>query len=203
MYPYRMIAFHSNQVKFNLICGSQDSKCGHTNRSVQVKRQLLYSKIAINDIIGINSAITFSIQYNHTQYNTTLLAIETTVCVAFIITELHFTFNWPLKHTGEMELHRESVEVSIDSILVIPICLPVNCTPLLYTSLKNQPYKGLHSDLYCSPYLQGSCRSAHIAKLYVLVCLQHLSLPMSNDRLVGCFELWMRVLLMWPWKDID
>ena len=49
MYPYRMIAFHSNQVKSNYsICGNQD---GHTNRSVQVKRYIwqvsLFLKIAI------------------------------------------------------------------------------------------------------------------------------------------------------------
>ena len=51
MYPYGMIAFHSNQVKSNPICGSQDSNCGHTNRSVQVKRYIwqvsLFLKIAI------------------------------------------------------------------------------------------------------------------------------------------------------------
>ena len=35
-----MIAFHSNQVKSNPICGNQDSNCGHTNRSVQVKRYI-------------------------------------------------------------------------------------------------------------------------------------------------------------------
>ena len=51
MYPYRIIAFHSNRVKFNPICGSQDSSCGRTNRSVQVKRYIwqvsLFLKIAI------------------------------------------------------------------------------------------------------------------------------------------------------------
>ena len=84
-----------------------------------------------------------------------LLAIEPAVCAAFVIAEPHLTFNWPLKHTGEMELHREGVEVSTDPILVTPICLPVNHTPLLYTSLKNKPYEGLHSDSHCSPHLQG------------------------------------------------
>ena len=53
MYPYRMIAFHSNQVKSNYsICGNQD---GHTNRSVQVKRYIwhvsLFLKIAITMIL--------------------------------------------------------------------------------------------------------------------------------------------------------
>ena len=52
MYPYRIIALHSNWVKSNPICGSQDSNCGHTNRSVQVKRYIwqvsLFLKIAIN-----------------------------------------------------------------------------------------------------------------------------------------------------------
>jgi hypothetical protein len=62
----------------------------------------------------------------HTLCNMTLLAMETTVRVAFVITEPHLTFNWPLKHTGEMELHREGVEVSSDPILVTPTCLPVN-----------------------------------------------------------------------------
>ena len=99
-----------------------------------------------------------------------LLAMETTVRAAFIIAEPHLTFNWPFNHTGEMELHREGVEVNIDPILVTPICLPVNCTPLLYTSLKNQPYEGLRSDSHCSPQLQGPCRSAHVAELYVSVC---------------------------------
>ena len=54
MYPYRMIAFHSNQVKSNPICGSQDNNCGHTNRSVQVKRYIwqvpLFLKIAIKQV---------------------------------------------------------------------------------------------------------------------------------------------------------
>jgi hypothetical protein len=121
----------------------------------------------------------------------TLLATETTVRVAFIITEPHLTFNRPLKYTGEMELHREGVVVSIDPILVTPICLPVNRTPLLYTSLKNQPYEGLHSDLHCSPRLHNPRRSAHIAKLYILLCPQHLSLPMSNDQPIAHFELRM------------
>ena len=53
MYPYRMIAFHSNQVKSNSICGNQD---GHTNRSVQVKRYIwqvsLFLKIAIMQLIN-------------------------------------------------------------------------------------------------------------------------------------------------------
>ena len=47
-----MIAFHSNQFKSNPICGNQDSNCGHTSRSVQVKRYIwqvsLFLKIAIN-----------------------------------------------------------------------------------------------------------------------------------------------------------
>ena len=91
----------------------------------------------------------------HILCNTTLLATETAVRAAFVITEPHLTFNWPLKHTGEMELHREGVEVSSDPILVTTTCLPVNHTPLQCTSLKNQPYKGLHSDLHCHPHLQG------------------------------------------------
>ena len=139
----------------------------------------------------------------HILCNTTLLATETAVRAAFVITEPHLTFNWPLKHTGEMELHREGVEVSMDPILVTPICLPVNRTPLLYTSLKNQPYEGLHSDSHCSPHLQGPHRSACIAKLYVSVCPRHLSLPMLNDRPIACFELQMRVSLRRPWKEID
>ena len=39
----------------------------------------------------------------------------------------------------------------------------------------------------------------HIAELYISV----LSLPMSNDRPIVCFELQMRVLLRQPWKEID
>jgi len=62
-----------------------------------------------------------------------LLATETAVHAAFIIAEPHLTFNWPLKHIGEMELHREGVEVSIDPTLVTPICLPVNHTPVHFT----------------------------------------------------------------------
>ena len=50
----------------------------------------------------------------HTLCKTTLRATETAVHAAFIITEPYLTFNWPLKNTGEMELHRESVEVSSD-----------------------------------------------------------------------------------------
>ena len=46
-----------------------------------------------------------------------LLATETAVRVAFVITEPYLAFNWPLKNTGEMELHREGVEVSSDPIL--------------------------------------------------------------------------------------
>jgi hypothetical protein len=91
----------------------------------------------------------------HTLCNMMLLARETTACVAFIITEPYLTFNWPLKNTGEMELHREDIEVSSDLILVTTTCLHVNRTPLLCTSLKNQPYEGLHSDLHCSHHLQG------------------------------------------------
>ena len=45
-----------------------------------------------------------------------LLAMETAVHAAFIIAEPHLIFNWPLKYTGAMELHREGVEVSIDPI---------------------------------------------------------------------------------------
>ena len=52
----------------------------------------------------------------HILCNTTLLATETAVCAAFVITEPHLTFNWPLKHTSEMALHREGIEVSIDPI---------------------------------------------------------------------------------------
>ena len=54
----------------------------------------------------------------HILCNTTLLAMETAVHAAFVITEPHLTFNWPLKHTGEMELHREGVKVSSDPILL-------------------------------------------------------------------------------------
>ena len=124
----------------------------------------------------------------HALCNTMLLDMETIVCVAFVITEPHPTFNWPLKHTGEMELHREGVKVSSDPILT---CLPVNRTPLPYTSLTNQPYEGLHSGSHCSPRLQGPRRSAHVAELYVSVCPWHLSLPMSNDRPIARFELRM------------
>ena len=35
------------------------------------------------------------------------LTTETAVYAAFIIAEPHLTFNWHLKYTGEMELHRE------------------------------------------------------------------------------------------------
>ena len=100
----------------------------------------------------------------HILCNTTLLAMETAVHAAFVITEPHLTFNWPLKHTGEMELHREGVKVSSDPILVTLTCLPVNHTPLPYTSLTSQPYEGLHSGSHCSPHLQGSCRFACAAK---------------------------------------
>ena len=105
-----------------------------------------------------------------------LLATEPAVCAAFIIAEPHLTFNWPLKYTGEMELHREGVE---DPILVTPICLPVNCTPLLYTALKNQPYEGLCSDSHSSPHLQGPRQSL-------------------NDQLIAHSELQMRVSFRWP-----
>ena len=40
-----------------------------------------------------------------------------------------------------MELHREGVEVSSDPIHVTPTCLPVNHTPLLYTSWIHQPMR--------------------------------------------------------------
>ena len=57
MYPYRMITLHYKQVKSNPICENQDSNCGQTNRSVQVKRYTwqvsLFLKIAINSQIGI------------------------------------------------------------------------------------------------------------------------------------------------------
>jgi hypothetical protein len=89
----------------------------------------------------------------------TLLATETAVRAAFIIAEPYLTFNWPFKNTGEMELHREGVEVRSDPILVTT-CLPVNRTPLPRTSLKNQLYEGLHSDSHCSPHLQRSRQSA-------------------------------------------
>ena len=56
----------------------------------------------------------------HILCNTTLLAMETAVHSAFIITEPHLSFNWPLKHTGE-----------IDPILVTLTCLLVNRTPVV------------------------------------------------------------------------
>ena len=139
----------------------------------------------------------------HILCNTTLLAMETAVHAAFVITEPHLTFNWPLKHTGEMELHREGVKVSSDPILVTLTCLPVNHTPLPYTSLTNQPYEVLHSGSHCSPHLQGPRRFARTAELYVLVCPRHQSLPMSNDRPVAGFELRIRLPLKWNWKEVD
>ena len=36
----------------------------------------------------------------------TLLATETAVHAAFVITEPYLSLNWPLKNTDEMELHR-------------------------------------------------------------------------------------------------
>ena len=113
------------------------------------------------------SIVPLYFRYSTIKHDASCYGSFTAVHVAFIITEPHLTFNWPLKYTGEMELRREGVEVSIDPILVTPICLPVNRTPLLYTSLKNQPYEGLHSGSHCSPCLQGPCQSAHV--LYILV----------------------------------
>jgi hypothetical protein len=54
MYPYRIITLRSNLIKTNPVCGSQDSNCGHTNRSVQVKRYIwqvsLFLKINCNKL---------------------------------------------------------------------------------------------------------------------------------------------------------
>jgi hypothetical protein len=95
----------------------------------------------------------------------TLFAMETAVGAAFIITELYLAFNWPLKNTGEMELlDREGIEVSTGDPIFITTCLPVNHTPLLCTSLNHQPYKGLHSELHCSPRLQAPCQSARVVE---------------------------------------
>ena len=60
----------------------------------------------------------------------TLLATETAVRMAFIITEPYLTFNWPLKNKNEMELlHREGMEVSTGNLTFITtMCLPVNHT---------------------------------------------------------------------------
>jgi hypothetical protein len=75
----------------------------------------------------------FSVQ-RYTLYDTTLLATETAVRAAFVITEPYHTFNWPLNNT---ELYREGVEVSNDpTFLVTTTCLPVNRTAPLCTLLK-------------------------------------------------------------------
>ena len=69
MYQYRIIALHSNWVKSDPICGSQDSNCGHTNRSVPVKRYIwqvsLFFKIAINcsDLIILSNFDQFVTPY--------------------------------------------------------------------------------------------------------------------------------------------
>jgi len=75
-----------------------------------------------------------------------LLATETAVRAAFVITEPYLTFNWPLKNTGEMKLlHREGMEVSTGNLIFITTTwLPVHRTPLPCTLPNRQPYKGLH-----------------------------------------------------------
>ena len=84
MYPYRIIAFHSNRVKFNPICGSQDSSCGRTNRSVQVKRYIwqvsLFLKIAINEVLGVITCIDLLAYRPHWPGDRTL---ATRVCHGF------------------------------------------------------------------------------------------------------------------------
>ena len=56
------------------------------------------------DIISINSVIIFLVQCDHGTYNMQDNT-ETAVCAASIITEPCLTFNWPLKNTGDVELH--------------------------------------------------------------------------------------------------
>ena len=128
----------------------------------------------------------------YTLCNTTLLATE--ILPLFVRHSSSQNHTSPSTGLSTTQVRWNSTEeVSIDPIRVTPICLPVNRTPLLYTSLRNQLHEGLRSDSHCSPHLRGPRRSAHVAELYVSVCPRHLSLPMSNDRPIARFELRMRV----------
>ena len=47
MYLYGIIVLYSNQVKSNPLCGSQYINCGHTNRSVWMKRYIYLASVII------------------------------------------------------------------------------------------------------------------------------------------------------------
>ena len=136
----------------------------------------------------------------HTLCNTMLLAMETAVHVAFIIAEPHLTFNWPLKHTGEMELHR-GVEWTLNPCYPNMLTCKLHPTPVHFA--KEATLWGSSQWLTLQPLSSGT---SSICMHCWIVCFGlplALSLPMLNDWPIACFELWMRVLLRQPWKEID